>query len=823
MSNGPGEPPGATGEPEPGTSAPPQDPTAEGDDVALDWLPVLDPRTAPRLGEPNLRRRATTWDRTKILLLLVALWWVLAWANSTNDPIEPFSVVIGHELRSLWWLEALAGLELLRQVHYLISEHSARWHRLWSRGVFGRLSRLTGRIGDWNRYRIGRVLRVLVFLALLAIILGAWYHVSPVVSLFQVPAAIYTALPFVAQLAFGFFFVAFQFIGLFWLLSRGGVDVYFPGDVKTRFSDVWGQDAVLQRVKENIIFLKDPESIEARGGYVPGGILLWGPPGTGKTLMAEAVAGETQNPFVFVDPGAFINMFMGVGILKVKSLFRKLRKLALRYGGVVVFFDEADSLGNRGALTPGGIFGGNNFGAEGPWSTTTCHGASYLGPGSSLELFGPPTAHSAIEPPVHRGISRMMGGAMMGGGGMGTLQSLLSEISGLSKPRGLVNRVVRRVLGMRPKPPPKYRMLIMMATNMPQSLDEALLRPGRIDRIYKVGYPSKAGRIRTYEGYLAKVPHELSSADVEQLATMTPYATGATIKDLVNESLINAIRDGREVITWHDVLKAKQLKELGPPEDVEYIERERHAVAIHEACHAVAAARLPRDLAIDMATIEKGGSYLGMVKSVRAEDTFTQWRSDYESDIMVSLASLVGERMFFDGDSASGVSGDLAAATRIATLMEGYWGMGQTIASHEITQQAGVGGGGNGGGGRRGRNPEDEMFKSLGHRIETKLSELLRRTETLLAENRLEVLSVAHALESHKTITGEDVLAIVHGRKGPLVDGRRYQSEDFSRLAESYHDAVLAAHKARVPVQVPLPELPPGDAPETEAVLAFPT
>ena len=113
---------------------------------------------------------------------------------------------------------------------------------------------------------------------------------------------------------------------------------------------MWGQDHVLERVKENIVFLEQPEQIEEKGGYVPGGILLWGPPGTGKTLMAEAVAGETGKPFVFVDPGAFINMFMGVGILKVKCLFRKLRKLALRYGGVIVFFDEADSLGNRGAL-----------------------------------------------------------------------------------------------------------------------------------------------------------------------------------------------------------------------------------------------------------------------------------------------------------------------------------------------------------------------------------------------------------------------------------------------------------------------------------------
>ena len=146
---------------------------------------------------------------------------------------------------------------------------------------------------------------------------------------------------------------------MFWFLSRGGVETYFPDDIETRFDDVWGQDHVLERVRENMIFLENPEAIEAAGGYMPGGILLWGPPGTGKTLLAEAAAGETGKPYVFVEPGAFINMFMGVGILKVKSLFRKLRKLALRYGGVVVFFDEADSLGNRGAI--GGAMASDGF------------------------------------------------------------------------------------------------------------------------------------------------------------------------------------------------------------------------------------------------------------------------------------------------------------------------------------------------------------------------------------------------------------------------------------------------------------------------------
>ena len=100
--------------------------------------------------------------------------------------------------------------------------------------------------------------------------------------------------------------------------------------------------------------------------------------------MAEAVAGETGRPYVFVDPGAFTNMFMGVGILKVKSLFRKLRKLALRYGGVIVFFDEADALGNRGlaaARRPG-----RRARACGrrPFAPAGCHGFSYLSRGHPL-------------------------------------------------------------------------------------------------------------------------------------------------------------------------------------------------------------------------------------------------------------------------------------------------------------------------------------------------------------------------------------------------------------------------------------------------------
>jgi ATP-dependent Zn protease len=191
-----------------------------------------------------------------------------------------------------------------------------------------------------------------------------------------------------------------------------------------------------------------------------------------------------------------------------------------------------------------------------------------------------------------------------------------------------------------------------------------------------------------------------------------------------------------------------------------------------------------------------------MVASIKPEDQFTNWKSEFESDVMVSLASLAGERMFFDGDSSSGVSGDLESATTVATLMEGYWGMGQTVTSHGVTQRVGIGGGGRPGADEKERKL---LHGDLGERIETKLEELLVRTEDLLAQERATVLAVAHALETHKTMSGDDVEAVIEGRDGPMVDGREYHSPEFARDAEAYHQKVVAAHQGHGKVEVPLP------------------
>jgi ATP-dependent Zn protease len=740
------------------------------------------------------------YDRIKFLLFFTGVFFILVWADMAGDETLGFRQAVINSSYQRWWIFPLAAIEALRQTHFLISELAANYHGFWQR-YFSFIDRIIHKLSDWTRFRLSRVIKWIVVVALLSVVLGAIYDETPVRALFYAPQALWSALPIIGQLMFAVVFVIIQFVAIFWFLSRGGIDTYFPDDIKTRFTDVWGQDHVLARIRENLVFLENPESIEKLGGYVPGGILLWGPPGTGKTLMAESMAGETGKPFVFVDPGAFNNMFFGIGILKVKGLFRKLRKLALRYGGVVVFFDEADALGNRGIMTNRG---------PGAYASDKCHGGSYLSDtANSLLTIKKISGAEPKREEVSRNyksplINKFMMGAGGGGGaGTGTLQALLTELSGLKKPRGFFNRVVRRTLGMRPKNPPKYRILVVMATNMPESLDEALLRPGRIDRMYRVGYPSKAGRIRTYEGYFAKVANELSKEEIEKLAIITPYATGATIKDLVNESLIMAIRNNRTSVTWTDVLKAKQLKQLGPSEDVEYIERERHATAVHEACHAVMAYKVRKHMDIDIATIEKGAEYLGMVASIPPDDQFTHWKSEYQGDILVSLASLAGERMFFDGDNSSGVSGDLESATTIAGLMEGYWGMGSTVSSYASGRRMEIGAPG----GVKPNDAKQEMRRALSDRIEDNLVHLLQRAEEILVENRAHVLAVAHALETHKTLSGNDVHAVIEGRTGDVVNGEQYLEQENRKAIEEYHLSALAAHKEHRKPDLPLPIL----------------
>ena len=681
----------------------------------------------------------------------------------------------------------LTVAEFIRQLHFYAAENIKTYWGLWVRGSSKFHKRFSG-FKPTTKIQLSKGSRV-AFVLLITAMLISYATGTPmtgipgfvVVSIKKLISGVITQFTDANQLTqlftIGGIFIL-QFVAMFWFMAKGGYEIHYPEDIQTRFKDVWGQDHVMNRVREVVDHLENPEEIEAHGGDVPGGILLWGPPGTGKTLMAEAIAGETGKPFIFVEPGAFQAMFVGVGNMKVRALYKKIRKLAVQHDGVIVFYDEADSLGNRGGMVSAQTPLSDDFKA-----ITSCHALSYI--------------HQDTSKLILNDVNKVVTGMPMNGGGGNAsgLQALLTEMNGLKKPRGFFNRFVRRALGMKPLQPPKYRVLTIMATNMPDSLDPALLRPGRIDRLFRVGYPSLEGRIMTFQNYLKKVKHELTEDQIIRLATSAQQATGATIKDMVNEALITSLRDGRTVVTWDDMVKAKRYKDYGPSENVEYVNRERHAVAIHEASHAVAAFLLRKRLQIDTATIEKGADFLGLVSSIQTEELYTRWKSDYEADICVAIASLAGERYFFNSDSTSGVSGDLQTATRVAVMMETSWGMGDTYSVSNVMSDAQVGL-------AKGNGP-----KPVPERIEKRLEELYQKTYKMLVANRKMVLSLAHALENNKTINGADVEAILRFEKGELVDGSVYAPKAATEKIEKYHQQVLAAHAKGESLRVALPDL----------------
>jgi hypothetical protein len=207
--------------------------------------------------------------------------------------------------------------------------------------------------------------------------------------------------------------------------------------------------------------------------------------------------------------------------------------------------------------------------------------------------------------------------------------------------------------------------------------------------------------------------------------------------------------------------------------------------------------------------------------NIPIEDRMKQFKTEYEADIMVSLASLAGERIFFGGDSASGVSGDLDNATRVATLMEGFWGMGDTISSHGMAIQFQ-----SGPAGPQGRDAiNGEILKGgLGDRVEKNLQRLMRHVEDLLRAERTNVLNLAHALETHKTLSGEDVVAVIERRQGPLVDGSVYVDPTFCAQIDRYHEQMLTAHRAgQSASEVPFPPMPILDAEPVMAGAAYET
>src|SRR5207248_2805182 len=220
-------------------------------------------------------------------------------------------------VHAYWWLLVLMGIEVVRQYHYLFEEHSKGYYAFWRR-VWAWKDDKAGKANPWLRHRLARLAKIALFLWVVGIAMSAIYNTNahpptttstnynPLRALLATPLKILSNLPVVFIYAFEISIGVLSFAAIFWFMSRGGVDVHMPEEVHTRFTDVKGQDKVLERVMENIVFLQDPDSIPQKGEYVDGGVHSWGPHGTGRTLMAQAVARAAELVFASVDTGAII-------------------------------------------------------------------------------------------------------------------------------------------------------------------------------------------------------------------------------------------------------------------------------------------------------------------------------------------------------------------------------------------------------------------------------------------------------------------------------------------------------------------------------------
>ena len=200
------------------------------------------------------------------------------------------------------------------------------------------------RYGRWLK-RAAWVLALYVF--------AAWLFMGlpPGESLSNPSLVVSQLRPFMLQALILVFFIILQFGALFWFLSRGNDYVIYPNEYDTSFDDVRGQPAAVESTKEVLRVFEGFKDFKQMGGYPPHGILFEGPPGTGKTLMAKAIAGASGVPFLFATGSGFANMFIGIGNLKVRKLFKKARVMSDKYGGAVIFIDEIDAVGSRGAVT----------------------------------------------------------------------------------------------------------------------------------------------------------------------------------------------------------------------------------------------------------------------------------------------------------------------------------------------------------------------------------------------------------------------------------------------------------------------------------------
>ncbi len=303
-------------------------------------------------------------------------------------------------------------------------------------------------------------------------------------------------------------------------------------------------------------------------------------------------------------------------------------------------------------------------------------------------------------------------------------------------------------------------IIIVAATNRPDVLDPALLRPGRFDRQVQVPNPDIKGREKILLVHARKVPLG-PDVDLRIIARGTPGFSGADLANLVNESALTAARIGRRFVTMHDFESAKDKVMMGAERrSMVMTEDEKKLTAYHEAGHAVVGLNVPQHDPIHKATIIPRGRALGLVLSLPERDQLSVSYTKYTSKIAMAMGGRVAEELIFGKENVtSGASSDIQQATRIARAMVTQFGYADELGfvdyANEQSSQLGPYGGGT--------SHSADTQKIIDDKVKEIIDTGYKTAKRILTEKNDELERLAKGLLEYETLTGNEIAKVIAG------------------------------------------------------------
>ncbi|KAF1350778.1 intermembrane space AAA protease IAP-1 [Delphinella strobiligena] len=312
-----------------------------------------------------------------------------------------------------------------------------------------------------------------------------------------------------------------------------------------------------------------------------------------------------------------------------------------------------------------------------------------------------------------------------------TLNQLLTELDGFDQDTGVV---------------------IIGATNFPQSLDKALTRPGRFDRNVTVGLPDVRGRVAILNHHLKNIRVD-TEVDATVLARGTPGFSGAELENIVNQAAVHASKAKAKKVTMEDLTWAKDKVLMGAERRSAVIQqKDKVMTAYHEGGHALVAMLTKETTPLYKATIMPRGHALGLTQMLPELDKVSETKKEMMAQIDVCMGGKVAEELIYGADNVTtGASSDIQSATRIAYMMVTQAGMSDKLGNIDLSSDY--------------ARLSSETKQEIEHEVRRLVEEGRERAMKLLTTNRIQLERLANALVEYETLNKEEMETVVRGEK----------------------------------------------------------